>query len=320
MDERKAILEVIKRHKHFLVTTHHNPDADAAASALCVAMMLKAMGKTVRVVNEDDLPGWLEFLPQAKLFKKASKVKAFDYDAAIMLDCGDFERIGGVKNLLIAGKPIINIDHHQTNTRFGSLNWVVPKASSTCEMLYDLLVASKLGFNRQLATLLYAGIMTDTGSFKYDNVTPKVHAIVSDLMRFNINAQEMHEKLYVGMPVADMRLFAKVIHDAELFCQNKVFCVSLSFASSQTFSKSFDLKEKLFGFLRSVEGVEVVVILTQINAQEVRINFRSQGQVNVAKLAQRFHGGGHPRAAGGKMTGTLDHVKKLVLTAIKKVL
>ena len=320
MDERKKILDVIKRHHRFLVTSHHNPDADAAASALSVAIMLKTMGKKVTVVNEDALPKWLEFLPQAKLFKQAKTVKAFDYDAAIMLDCGDMERIGGVHKLLIKGKPNINIDHHVTNTLFGDINWIGKETSSTCEMVYDLLAASRLGLNKPLAILLYAGIMTDTGSFRYDNARSKTHAVIADLMRFGINAQQMHERLYVGMPVVDMKLFAKVISDAQLSHHDKVFCVSLSFQSSQVFSKSFDLKDKLFGFLRSVEGIEVVVILTQINSKEVRINLRSQGAVNVAKIAQLFNGGGHAKAAGGEMSGSLDDVKKKVLNAIKKAL
>ncbi len=320
MDERKKILELIRRHKRFLVTSHHNPDADAAASSLGVAVMLKALGKTVHVLNEDALPQWLEFLPQSKLVKKASTVKPFDYDVAIMLDCGDFERIGGVKKLLIDGKPIINIDHHVTNTRFGSINWVAKGASSTCEMVYDLLDVARMGLTKPMAILLYAGIMTDTGSFRYDNVNAKTHAIAADLMRFGINAQDMHERLYVGVPVIDMKLFTKVIHEAQLVQHDKVFCVNLTLKDSAAFSKKFDLKEKLFGFLRSVEGIEVVVILTQINSKEVRINFRSQGHVNVAKLAQQFNGGGHPKAAGGKTTGTLPQVQEYVLKAIKKVL
>ena len=320
MDDQKKILDEINRHQRFLVAAHHNPDADAAASSLSVAIMLKTMGKKVVVVNEDDLPQWLKFLPQAKLSKKAKAVKPFVYDVAIMCDCGDLERIGGVKSLLIAGKPMINIDHHVTNTRFGTVNWVGKDTSSTSEMIYDLLQYARIGINKQLAHLLYVGIMTDTGSFRYDNVSAKTHAIVADLMRFKINAQDMYERLYVGMPVVDMKLFAKVIQDAQLSHDDKVFCVSLSFQSSQIFSKSFDLKDKLFGFLRSVEGIEVVVILTQINSKEVRINLRSQGPVNVAKLAQLFNGGGHPKAAGGKMAGSLENVKKRVLNALKKVL
>ena len=116
------VLRTIRRHKKFLVTCHHNPDADAGASALALALALKKMKKSAVVVNEDNLPDWLKFIPQAKSFKKASTLKPFDYDAAIVLDCGDLERIGAVKKLLLPGKPMINIDHHVTNDRFGSVN------------------------------------------------------------------------------------------------------------------------------------------------------------------------------------------------------
>lgn len=318
MDECKEILKMIKKHKRFLVTAHHNPDADAAASSLSVAMMLKSLGKKVLVVNEDALPEWLKFLPQSSQFKKASQIKKFDYDVAIMLDCGDFERIGGVRKLLVVGKPMINIDHHVTNTRFGDINWIGKKTSSTCEMVYDLLKVAKIKLGKPIATLLYAGIMTDTGSFRYDNASAKTHAVIAQLMSFGIAPQDMYERLYVGVPVVDLKLFTKLIHEADLSNKQRIFCVSLSLKDSASFSKRFDLKEKLFGFLRAVEGVEVVVILTQINSKEVRINFRSQGRVNVAKLAQSFNGGGHSKAAGGKLMGTLPQVKSKVLQAINK--
>ena len=106
------VLRIIRGHKKFIVTSHTNPDADAAASALSVALALKKMGKSVMVVNQDPLPKWLKFLPQAKLFKQASKIKSIDYDAMIVLDCGDLARIGEVKKLLISGKLLVNIDHH----------------------------------------------------------------------------------------------------------------------------------------------------------------------------------------------------------------
>lgn len=318
MDEQKKILQCISQYKRFLVTTHHNPDADAVSSSLAIAAFLKSKGKEVKVVNEDALPQWLKFLPQSSSFKKAKTLKLRDYDVAIMLDCGDIERIGGVHKLLIAGKPIINIDHHISNTHFGSINWVDSTSSSTCEMVYSLLQKARFKVTPAVAKLFYAGIMTDTGSFRYDNVSAKTHAIIAALMPHKINAQDMYSRLYPGIPVADMKLFSKVLHEAQLLLNDKVYVVMLNAGQSQIFSKDFDVKDRLFGFLRSVQGIEVVVILTQINSKEVRLNFRSQGKVDVARLAGKFNGGGHPKAAGGKMRGTLSEVKLAVLKAIKK--
>jgi phosphoesterase RecJ-like protein len=318
MSSFKAVLSTIRRYQKFLVTTHHNPDADALSSALAMAIFLKGLGKKVHVLNEDECPQWLEFLPGTSMFKKASAVSKLDYDAAIVLDCGDLERVGGVGKFIREGKPLVNIDHHMTNDKFGSINVVCPNASSTCEMIFDLLKVAKYPLNKNLALLLYAGIMTDTGSFRYENTSAYSHEVVEKLMAFKFSAARMYERLYVGIPVADMKLFTDVIHKAQLSDGNRVYCVSLPKTVVERFSKSFDLKEKLFNFLRSIEGIEVVVILTELNPQEVRVNLRSQNSFDVARLAQQFDGGGHKKAAGCKIYEALGPAQKTICRAIRK--
>lgn len=320
MSSIKTVLNTIRRYKKFLVTSHHNPDADALSSALAMALFLKSLGKQVRVLNEDACPEWLKFLPGTSNLKKAASIKPMDYEVAIVLDCGDMERVGGVKKLIQADKPLINIDHHVTNDNFGSINMVWPKASSTSEMVFDLLKEARYPINKNIATLLYAGIMTDTGSFRYENTSAHSHEVIKELMSFKISASLMYERLYVGIPVADMKMFTDVIHKAQLLDGNRVYCVSLPKNVVERFSKSFDLKEKLFTFLRSVEGIEVVVILTEINPKEVRINLRSQNDFDVARLAQQFEGGGHKKASGCKIYASLPQAQKTICRAIHKEL
>ncbi len=320
MNKFDAVLKIVRAHKRFLISTHHNPDADALGSALAVAGWLTKIGKKVTVVNEDACPSWLAFLPKSATLKKAAAVTKLDYDAAIILDCGDLARVGGVARFLQPGRPMVNIDHHITNDRFGSVNVVEVKASSTCEIIFDLLKSAKFKLSNDIAQLLYAGIMTDTGSFRFENTTAKTHAIAAELMAFKVSAPDMYNKLYVGVPVIDMKRFADVIHEAQLLMGNKVYCVSLPKKVTGKFSKSFDLKEKLFSFLRMVEGIEVVVILTELSSKEVRVNFRSQGPVDVARLAAKFSGGGHIKAAGCKVQESLPSAKKTILTAVRKVL
>jgi phosphoesterase RecJ-like protein len=318
MKQIKEILKICRKADKFLITSHHNPDADAAASVLAMAIFLKSLGKKVVMVNEDALPDWLKFLPQSALFKKAAQVKPFQYDAAIVLDCGDLKRIGGVQKLLLEGKPLINIDHHRTNEGFGDVSLVSSKASSTCEIVFEILKAGRCRLNKSLATVIYAGIMTDTGSFRFENTQARTHAIAAELMSFGLNAAELYQKLYVGIPVKDMKLFIDLIHKAHLLLNNKVYCVLLPQKTVQAFSKSFDLKERLFGFLRSVDGIEVVVILTELNSKETRVNLRSQSRFDVAKLAQQFNGGGHIKAAGATIYDNLANAQKKMLAAIAK--
>jgi len=248
MSPYKNVLNTIRRHRKFLVSTHHNPDADAVSSALAMTLYLKSLGKQVHVLNEDACPQWLKFLPSTSLLKKAADIKKIDYDVAIVLDCGDMGRMGGVKKFLETGKPIINIDHHVTNDRFGSINVVFPKASSTCEMVFDFLKEARHPLNKNLAILLYAGIMTDTGSFRYENTSAHCHEVAQQLMAFKFSAAHMYDRLYVGIPVVDMKLFTDLIHKAQLLDRNRIFCVSLPKKVEGRFSKSFDLKEKLFTF------------------------------------------------------------------------
>jgi phosphoesterase RecJ-like protein len=135
-------------------------------------------------------------------------------------------------------------------------------------------------------------------------------------MAFKISAAEMYDRLYIGIPVADMKMFTDVIHKAQLLDGNRVYCVALTKNEVEGFSKSFDLKEKLFTFLRSMEGIEVVVILTELNAREVRVNLRSQKDFDVASLAQQFDGGGHKKAAGCKINGSLSQAQITICSAI----
>lgn len=318
MNTPKQLWAEIKKHRSFLITTHHNPDADAACSALAMAAVLKKMGKRTTVVNEDSLSSWLTFLPQSKGFLRRSQLKkAPAFDAVIILDCGDYERIGGVSKLIGAHRTI-NIDHHVTNDSFAHINLVWPKASSTCEMLFELFKEAKVKLDKDLSVLLYAGIMTDTGSFRYDNTTAQTHTIAAELMSFGLSASDLYQRLYVGIPSRDIKGFVDVIHSAELLLNNKVYCVMLPCKTAESFSKGFDLKEKLFGFLRSVEGIEVVVILHQLASRVTRINLRSQNKFDVAKLASQFNGGGHKKAAGAKIQAGLEESKKKVLAAIKR--
>ena len=318
MNSFKSALNAISRHHKFLVTTHHKPDADAVASTLAMAIYLKSLGKKVQVLNEDACPEWLKFLPGSSTFKKISGIKKADYDAAIVLDCGDLKRVGGVRQFIQENKTLINIDHHVTNDAFGNINLVQPKASSTCEMVFDLFQEARYVLNKNLAILLYSGIMTDTGSFRYENTSAHSHAVVEKLMAFKFSAAHMYDCLYVGIPVEDIKLFSEVIHKAKMLDGNRVYCVSLPKAVVNRFSKSFDLKEKLFAFLRSVEGIEVVVILTELSPKEVRINLRSQGDFDVSALAQQFNGGGHIKAAGCKIQEPLSQAQKTICGAIRK--
>lgn len=320
MDQRLKIIAVVKKAQRVLVTTHYNPDADAVGSAISVALWLKSLKKKVIVVNEDKPARWLMHLPAIHLVKVAKTLKPFDYDLAIVLDCGDLERVGDVKKLLSADKPIINIDHHRSNPKFGTINLVNPKISSTSELVADLLSVAKFKLNKPVAHLLYAGIMTDTGSFKYDITTAATHALAARLMVFGINPARTHDQLYPGMPAKDMLLFTNMVHRSELFFDNRVYYAGLTREQLNQFSPEFDWKERLLSFLRAVNGVEVVMILSSLKDGRIRVNLRSQSDVDVSAICAQVGGGGHPKASGATLDMPLEQAKKKMLLLLKKAL
>ncbi|MCB9757615.1 MAG: bifunctional oligoribonuclease/PAP phosphatase NrnA [Candidatus Omnitrophica bacterium] len=313
------ILESFSRHRVFIVATHVNPDPDALSSQLAVAMYLKACGKKVMVFGEDDLLPRYAFLPGASMIKKVNPLKKIDYDAVIVVDCGDLERVGDVEKIIDPQKPIINIDHHITNHYFGTINHVVPKASSTAEIIFEMFEFARFKIDKKIATLLYLGIMTDTGSFRFENTTSRTHEVVSQLLHFKLPVNSFYQQLYESVPLEDLQYFTKVVGGFRSYFDHQVLMVELRRSMLKKFSKEFDLRDKIFSYLRAIKGVEVIGILTEHGKNKTRVNFRSQHEVDVAQLAAFFNGGGHSRASGCIVSGDICRASEMILAQLKKV-
>jgi len=318
----QKIIQTLKTNNTFLISTHVNPDPDAMASGLALLQYLKSIGKTVFVVYEDRVPKRLRFLPDSRLIRSIQPKQELKYDVAIVVDCGDQQRIGEVQRLLKPGKPLINIDHHVTNRGFGTLNLVIPDASSTAEIVYEILMSAGFKLDKKTALLLYLGIMTDTGSFRYENTSHRTHRIVSELMQFDISVNQLYDQVYGNMKASDFKYFTRIIsgNNFDMLLQGRLAVVELRKSILNKFSNSFDLRDKVFTILRSVHGIEVIVILTESANNETRVNFRSVGTFNVARLASHFNGGGHKRASGCTVAAKMSDARKQVLKEIKRSL
>ena len=316
----KKVLQTIKKNKVFAVATHVGPDPDALGSQMAMAMYLKSIGKKVICLSDDVVPERYRFLPGVKSIKPYSSKIKVKPDVIVILDCGDRARTGKVEKIIGENTTVINIDHHITNDNFGDINLVDPKASSTCELLYELLAYDKFKITENMALHLYAGIMTDTGSFRFENTTSKTHNIAAELRKFNFSATKLYRQLYESIPLNDIQAFTKVINGFEALYQKRVACVNLPKRIVSKFSQDFDLRDTIFKFLRSINGIEVFIIFTEVSSKKTRVNFRSSGRINVAKMANKFNGGGHKNASGGFVDCGLAEAKKKVLKEIKKVL
>lgn len=301
----KKIIDTIHKNHSFILTAHMNLEGDALGSELAVYLALKKLKKKVVVVNHDLTPEIYNFLPGVKTIRHEFKDEKVD--VAIVLDCSDPDRPGRVKDYLSRAKCIINIDHHISNTHFGDLNWVKPQESSTCQMLYRL--CEKLNtLDRDIALCLYTGIFTDTGKFSYSNTNADTHRIVANLMKYNINPPAIYEKINSLCVPEDMNVIGKIVASLK-FDDTHAICWA---PIDKWVDGDHDLTEVIFSIMRLLKGVEVFILFKNIGKTQVRVNFRSRARVDVNRIAKFFGGGGHKRASGTTMDGTLQSVEKQV--------
>lgn len=317
----KKVSACIKRNKNFLVTTHTSLEGDALGSELAFYGLLKALGKNATIVNEDNVPYGYDFLAGLKHVKKFKKnLKGIKFDCFVNLDCSGPRRCGQVYKLNKDNKPILNIDHHISNEKFGEINWIEPTASSCSEMIYRLFKELHVPFDRDTALALYVGMVTDTGCFRYANTTSFTHKAVSELLRYNINASEVYRNIYGNVPFQDMELLTKILPKIRITASGKIAWFQIRRRMLMQRKISFDLTEHILSFARAIKGVEVAVLFREDldTKNEVRVNLRSQGRVDVNKIACFFNGGGHRTASGATVQGDLGQVTKKVLDKIRE--
>ncbi len=313
----KKILNAIKKANHILISTHINPDLDGLSCELVMTKYLKSLGKKVLIANAEKVPAMYEFLKGAKQIKKISKT-AKQCDLAIIFDCGDLNRIGEVKNFLPEGIKIINIDHHQTNKEFGTYNLVLPKASSSAEVLFSFLNKQKFKLTKETSELLYLGILTDTGSFRYQSTSSYTHEIAAQLLKFNLPTSDLYKKVYENLNFSDLKVLLDVLKDFTSIENGRILCVDLKKEVLLKSEGKFDLRDKIFSFLRMVNDCEVILIFSEDSKNLTKVNLRSSGKINVASLASQYGGGGHKAASGCRYKGNLENAKKSVISSLRR--
>jgi len=308
----KKVMEKIRNNKKFLVAAHINLEGDALGSVLGTYQLLKKLNKQVTVYNHDATPTIYKFLPSSEVIKNELRKQRFDI--ALILDCSDSSRAGKVKDYLGNVDYLINIDHHISNTYFADLNWVDPKASSACEMIYRL--CKKFGImNKEIATCLYTGIFTDTGGFTYTNASSEVHRIAYHLLQYNIVAQDIYTKIHSCCLMKDLRFIARVLSSVKVDPRSR-----LCWALIERWPKrsDFDITEVIFSIMRLSKEADVFALFKRISKNEVRVNLRSRSKVDVNRVAKFFGGGGHKSASGTTMRVDLKRAESLVISFIRR--
>lgn len=317
----RQVIEIIKKHRTFIVTSHVNLEGDALGSQLALGHLIEKMGKKkVWYVDETPVPETYRFLPgQEKVSTDLSIPR--QAEVLITVDCPTQERIGKAARYISNDTLVVTIDHHISNQRFGDLNWVEPNASATGEMIYALYKAAGIPIDKTAAMSLYAAIATDTGQFSYSNTTAQTHQVIAELIARGVEPYVISEKIYESNSLGSRRLLGKVLDTLNVVHNGKTGYICVTQQMLKETGCTADDTDGFCNYTRSIKGVEVGLLFRESeDPRKIKISFRSKGLVDVNQVAGEFGGGGHRAASGCVVDGSLDEVKERVLSAVVRAI
>jgi phosphoesterase RecJ-like protein len=320
-----AVPEALLAGRRVMTVCHRDPEADALGSALSVALALEALGARVNAVCADPVPAMYDFMPQIERFRQGPEPD-LDPDLIVVCDCGDLARIGRVltENAeLFARVPVVDIDHHVSNTGFGAVDWIDPQAAATCEQVTLLLPHLGLGVDAldgALATNLTAGLVIDTATFAHPNTTPRTLRVGSELLAAGAPLPLIARRIYRTKPNAQLRLFGRVLARLEQSADSRLVWSVLADADLEAAGADAQMSEGLIDLLAQSESAEVVIVFKD-QGPRTRISVRTRdGGVDATVLTGTFGGGGHARAAGATIDRPLADAQLEVLALASELL
>ncbi|MBB6216524.1 phosphoesterase RecJ-like protein [Anaerosolibacter carboniphilus] len=314
----KKFVEAIEKGEHILILPHILPDGDTIGSSLALFLAFKKMGKDPWILLTDDIPYNLRFLPVRYIIRETSKIPT--PDIVISIDCSDLDRLGTRSQYIHNANRSINIDHHITNTLFADLNIVEPEAAATGEIIYSLIEAMGMDMDSEIATCLYTAISTDTGSFKYSNTTSRTHEIAADLLRNGIVLNDITTEVYQNKPSYQVKLLSAVLSTLEFHYEGQLAVLHVTEDMLNNTGAIPADTDGLIEYARDIKGVEVGILLKELNPGEIKVGLRSKYQIDVSKIAGEFGGGGHSKASGCTIYGSIEDAKNKLIRALNNKL
>ncbi len=312
---RNSIIELIESARRILLVTHVAPDGDAFGSLLGLAWLLRAQGKEVTPFCEDAVPEVYAWLPgSAEIVRQPSGL----HDLVISLDCSDERRMGELLREGLTGLPLVNIDHHVTNTSFGTVNWVEPSGVSTTQMILELADSQSWQVSQPAAVCLLCGLVTDTRSFRTYNVDAAAVQAALRLMEAGASLNEVTLRVLDRRPLASVRLWGQAIDRLQL--EGEILWTEVTREMRQRWALDENGDSGLANFLSGVRESKVVVVFTERNNGTIDVGMRSQPGYDVAEVAYRLGGGGHPQAAGCTLEGDVAEIRDRVLAELRRAL
>jgi phosphoesterase RecJ-like protein len=313
------ILERIRESQTICIAGHIRPDGDCIGSELGLALALLKEGKEVVCWNEDPLPQKYAFLDPGHVVQKPKG--APEFDLVIALDCASFERLGAIGPAVEHRKQLINIDHHQSNTRYGDLNWIAGREASTGELVFRMIRVAGWPISASIADCLFTAVSTDTGSFQYPTTKPVTYHTAGELVKLGAHLDTICNEVYQSYSLSRVRLLKHVYNHFHLTCNNRIAYLWLKAADFARTGADRNDTEGLIDHIRDIEPVVVACIFEEVEPELTRISLRSKSDaVNVNDIAAQFGGGGHRAAAGARIAGRPLSVQRRVIAAVKKAL
>lgn len=303
----------------FLITSHIHPDGDSLASALVLSDILKQLNKHSVIIIDDEIPVKYRFFPGIENVRRFDG-QPVDNEKAIccVLDASNLDRLGSMKSIVENAKTSINIDHHARNQRYATINWVDGCESSTVEMVYQLLVYLDCKLSGELATLIYSGIVCDTGRFRFPNTTYRSMSVCVEMLRQGISASAISEQIYYKKHPDTLKALGRCLENLELKEDGRIGILTMTLSDTRDFPEADT--EGFVEYLHSIDGTEINFICKEKDPDVFRVSLRSKTDVDVSLIAESFQGGGHAKAAGCTVNGSIESVKNRVLEVIKSSL
>jgi len=315
MNGLKTIAEVLKKSRKVIIGGHIMPDGDSVGSVGALGLALKKLGKDVTMALPDPVPEVFSFLSGVTDFVTGGRALVNSYDTFVALDCSVPERLGILQKLLECRLTVCNIDHHVSASRFADYNYIDPRSAATAEIVLDLCELLEVQVTPEIATCLYTGIVTDTGSFQYENTTPQTHLRAALLMQCGAPAVAINIQLNEQRPITYLKLLEAGLHTLKLSSCGQVAWICVTRQLLDSLKATDEQVNGLINYARSVRGVEIALLFREMTPGCYKISFRSKELADVNKLAAHFGGGGHVRAAGCVLEGDLETLEEQVVRA-----
>ncbi|MEK7329558.1 MAG: bifunctional oligoribonuclease/PAP phosphatase NrnA [Candidatus Eisenbacteria bacterium] len=324
--DRAAFHALVARHRRFLLTTHIHPDGDGLGSEAAMALWLTAQGKETRILNDSVMPPAFAFLARHAAFEvyeaEVAERRLSESDAVVVLDTSNRQRIGRLSAVLDRHPiPIAVVDHHVSHARgFGLVNVIEPEASATGEILYDLIREGGGAITPAIAEALYVALMTDTGSFRYSNTDTHAHKMAAELLTHGLDPQRLHAQVHSHASAGRLRFFGEVLSALELLADGRLVALEAAPEQFQRHGLVGADTDGLVDLPRTIAGVEVVALFSEVEPGKVKVSLRSTGRVSIDQICSRLGGGGHVHAAGVLLRGSRADARARILPELQRLI